>query len=495
MKTIKILGDSLNKVSDTTEVFKFLLFKDYTQVDVTGKELSLTVANDSGFLFDTTPVNSGTEVWVDFNDEKLKTLTPDTYQLEIRVTNDDGDVEIYPSEGAIPFTVVKNLHSSTGQTVPQITFDEVLKAVDDKVTEYTSTIAKGDKGDTGDTGPKGDSGPKGDKGDIGATGPQGPKGDTGVVDYTKTVNTTGDQTIAGEKTFSDKLTINGVSQANYWYKSVSNTSANPIMEVQDKNTNSLNAIGYYYSGDASGQGVTLGAGGLTVVGGGESAKNVTDHIAAGDTNINAWPIAAGISDEHTIISSDKAIYFFENQQISPTYTNIWRLNTSGYWDRYDTTAGKWINVIPNTSGLLAQDAYVVHNSGNESVTGVKTFTNGVDGVEVKHEKTISAFGGTVTFTRVGNVVTMYSAVYNANFPFGAFAETYPAGTIPAGYRPAHNYFGINFDTATGGTNDRKPGIIGVHADGSIVAQEAYVKDTGKTWISLAGTYVTADDMP
>src|SRR5699024_5748603 len=118
MKTIKILGDSLNKVSDTAEIFKFRLFNEYTQVDVTDKKLTLTVANDSGFLFDTTPVNSGTEVWVDFKDEKLQTLTPDTYQLEIRVTNDDGDVEVYPSEGAIPFTVVKNLHSSTGKTVP-----------------------------------------------------------------------------------------------------------------------------------------------------------------------------------------------------------------------------------------------------------------------------------------------------------------------------------------------------------------------------------------
>lgn len=450
-KILKQLNDDQNKVADTNGIMKLQAW-DYGVVqDLTNKKITATVANASGFLFDIDLVSNGTEIDLDFKDSQLQQLTPDTYYLEIKVTDADGDISVFPTEGYATFKINKNLHATEGAIVPQITFDNVIQAVDEKVNHYISTIAKGDKGDTGpkgdkgntgDRGPqgiqgvagkdfsivktfpsvakmtgdglsdgdfvmvssdvedvdnaklyiwngkqfnfisdlsgsqgiKGETGPQGVKGD---TGPQGPKGDTGVVDYTKTVNTTGDQTVAGAKTFSDKLTINGVSQANYWYKSVSNTSANPIMEVQDKNTNSLNAIGYYYSGDASGQGVTLGAGGLTVVGGGESAKNVTDHIAAGDTNINAWPIAAGISDEHTIISSDKAIYFFENQQISPTYTNIWRLNTSGYWDRYDTTAGKWINVIPNTSGLLAQDASVVHNSGNESVTGNKTFTGTV----------------------------------------------------------------------------------------------------------------------
>ncbi|MBC6498537.1 hypothetical protein H7R52_07065 [Weissella confusa] len=65
--------------------------------DVTGKTVSVTVANASGYLFDVTPKNNGTEVELDFSDAKLKELTPDTYKLEINVTNADGDIEVRSS--------------------------------------------------------------------------------------------------------------------------------------------------------------------------------------------------------------------------------------------------------------------------------------------------------------------------------------------------------------------------------------------------------------
>ncbi|MBJ7691999.1 collagen-like protein [Weissella confusa] len=97
--------------------------------------------------------------------------------MEVSVTNSDGDVELYPSQGTIDFRVGKNLHSTAGKLVPQITFDTVLRSVDEKIVKYTKTIAKGDKGDTGPQGPQGIQGPMGPQGPVGATGPQGPKGD------------------------------------------------------------------------------------------------------------------------------------------------------------------------------------------------------------------------------------------------------------------------------------------------------------------------------
>lgn len=143
MKTVKILGDTLNKVADTSTVFDFRLWNEGQAQDVTGKTVSFTIANDSGYLFDVPAVIDGNVVSLDFSNELLKQLTPDTYHMEVSVTNSDGDVEVYPSQGTIDFRVGKNLHSTQGKLVAQITFDTVLRSVDEKIVEYTNTIAKG----------------------------------------------------------------------------------------------------------------------------------------------------------------------------------------------------------------------------------------------------------------------------------------------------------------------------------------------------------------
>ena len=181
MKTVKILGDTLNKVADTSTVFDFRLWNGGQAQDVTGKAVSFVIANDSGYLFDAPAVVNGNVISLDFSNELLKELTPDTYHMEVSVTNEDGDVEVYPSQGTIDFTVGKNLHATQGKLVPQITFDAVLASVDEKIAEYTKTIAKGDKGDTGSQGPQG---PKGDQGPVGPVGPQGPKGDMDLSQIT-----------------------------------------------------------------------------------------------------------------------------------------------------------------------------------------------------------------------------------------------------------------------------------------------------------------------
>ncbi|MBJ7630822.1 carbohydrate binding domain-containing protein [Weissella confusa] len=177
MKTVKILGDALNKVADTSTVFDFRLWNGGQAQDVTGKAVSFTIANDSGYLFDVPAVIDGNLISLDFSNELLKQLTPDTYHMEVSVTNGDGDVEVYPSQGTIDFRVGKNLHSTAGKLVPQITFDTVLRSVDEKIAEYRRTITKGDKGDTGPQGPQGIQGPRGPQGSTGPVGPQGPKGD------------------------------------------------------------------------------------------------------------------------------------------------------------------------------------------------------------------------------------------------------------------------------------------------------------------------------
>ncbi|MCM6766449.1 collagen-like protein, partial [Weissella paramesenteroides] len=256
---------------------------------------------------------------------------------------------------------------------------DVKTAMDKTVADYVKTIAKGDKGDTGPQGPQGIQGkqgiqgPKGDKGDTGltgpkgatgATGPTGPKGDKGdtgpqgapgangkdgVVDYSKTVNITGDQTVAGAKTFSDKLVVDNIIEANTLYKHVPSAGATPFLEMDDTNLGVKLPIGHYYSAYTHGSGVTLGAGGLTIVGGGESAKGLGDAINDGlaDTSASGLPISDH-GNEHTIIASDGYIYFMPGQQAGyPTLGPAFRFSGGGYLDKY--TGSGWTPLITPTS--------------------------------------------------------------------------------------------------------------------------------------------------
>lgn len=471
-KILKRLNDNQNKVADTNDIMKLQAWNDGVAQDLTNKKITATVANASGFLFDLDLVSNGTEIDLDFKDSQLQKLTPDTYFLEIKVTDEDGDISVFPTEGYATFTINKNLHATEGALVPQITFDTVLAdvktAMDEKVADYVKTIAKGDKGDTGPQGPQGIQGkqgiqgPKGDKGDTGATGPQGPKGTTGatgpkgdkgdtgptgpagkdgVVDYSMTVNTTGDQSATGTKSFTD-VNVSHIMNAAWLYKSVpaNLNGGSAILEVDDAKSGHRQALGYYHSivGRTDGSGLALGANGLTIVGGGESAEGIMKAIETGlpDTSSKGLPIT-GVSDESVIISSDAYIYFMPGQQAGyPTLGPAFRLSSSGYLDKY--TGSGWTPLITPTSTLLAQDSQVVHNTGNETVAGNKTFSGNttIGGTLMtdsgwKNMSLASGVKATVARYRLLNGV-VYIQVLDVTADVGkVFA------TLPAGYRPPH----------------------------------------------------------
>lgn len=504
-KLLKRLNDNQNKVADTNGIMRLQAWDYGVAQDLTNKQITATVANASGFLFDLDLVSNGTEIDLDFKDSQLQKLTPDTYFIEIKVTDKAGDVSVFPTEGYATFTINKNLHATEGLLVPQITFDTVLAdvktAMDKTVAEYVKTIAKGDKGDTGPQGPQGIQGkqgiqgPKGDKGDTGATGPQGPKGTTGatgpkgdkgdtgptgtagpqgpkgatgatgpkgdkgdtgpqgpagkdgVVDYSKTVNTTGDQSATGTKSFTD-VKVSHIMEADWLYKHVPSAGATPFLEMNDTNLNIKQAIGHYYSGFSYGSGVTLGAGGLTIVGGGESAKGLGDAIDEGlpDTSASGLPIGDH-GREDTIIASDSYIYFMPGQQSGyPTLGPAFRLSGGGYLDKY--TGSGWTPLITPTSTLLAQDSQVVHNTGNETVAGNKTFSGNttIGGTLMtdsgwKNMSLASGVKASVARYRLLNGV-VYIQVLDITADVGkVFA------TLPAGYRPPHwiweSYFSAN----------------------------------------------------
>ena len=341
-----------------------------------------------------------------------------------------------------------------------------------------ATGPQGPKGDTGDTGPKGDTGPQGPKGDKGDTGPTGAAGKDGVVDYSKTINTTGDQSATGTKSFTD-VKVSHIMEADWLYKHVPSAGGTPFLEMNDTNLGTKQAIGHYYSGFSHGSGVTLGAGGLTIVGGGESAKGLGDAINDGlaDTSASGLPISDH-GNEHTIIASDGYIYFMPGQQAGyPTLAPAFRLSSSGYLDKY--TGSGWTPLIDKNATLLAQDSQVVHNSSDESIAGDKKFSGKVT-VDNASKYPLNAsvpldsmkmLYGTISAIRVGNLV---QATYNKPNSTGKVGvNTTSTESIPTDYRPIVGVKGAGTDSS-GGTVD-----ITLNPNGTLTTGNTYI-DSGKS---------------
>lgn len=341
MKTVKILGDTLNKVADTSTVFDFRLWNEGQAQDVTGKAVSFVIANDSGYLFDVPAVIDGNVISLDFSNELLKQLTPDTYYMEVSVTDADGDVEVYPSDGTINFKVGKNLHGTQGKLVPQITFDVVLASVDKKITEYTKTIAKGDKGDTGPQGPQGIQGPQGPQGPTGDTGPQGPKGD---MDLSQ-INVGGRNLALG--------TSSQVVQANDWNMKAANIKYDKSLGGTITASVMINNANH---ADVLRQG---------------SAKIILDTLdASGNTlkSVGGNPIsynADGISWCSINVDDNTA-----NVQ-----ARIWTdsMMENAYYSRLKVERGNiatdW---TPAPEDVPSNDSQLVHKTGNETLAGDKS---------------------------------------------------------------------------------------------------------------------------
>ncbi|MGL5301753.1 MAG: hypothetical protein ACRC9Z_11815 [Weissella confusa] len=382
MKTVKILGDTLNKVADTSTVFDFRLWNEGQAQDVTGKTVSFTIANDSGYLFDIPAVVNGNVVSLDFSNELLKQLTPDTYHMEVSVTNADGDVEVYPSQGTIDFRVGNNLHSTAGKLVPQITFDTVLRSVDEKIVKYTKTIAKGDKGDTGPQGPQGIQGPMGPQGPTGPTGPQGPKGD---MDLSKIavggrnyiLNSSG---MNATDVLRPTLIGNGSEVIN---ASISYTPESIVV----KNKASSTQYGWYYGLSRNGVSPTYNpiVPGQTYTFSLKVRGSVSQVALRWGSTIGASNNAVkyyNISDKWTKIYT--TLTFIEGAQ--DNFIRIMGAVNNQYWSGFtgdesfefkeamleqSNVASDW---TPAPEDAPSNDAQLVHKTGNEVLAGDKTFT-------------------------------------------------------------------------------------------------------------------------
>lgn len=366
-KILKQLNDNQNKFADTNGIMQLQAWDDGFLQDLTNKKTTATIANDSGFLFDLDVVSRETKINLDFKDSQLQKLTPDRYFLEIKVTDEDGDVSIFPTEGYATFIINKNLHATEGALVPQITFDTVLadvkKAVDDKVADYTSTIAKGDKGDTGPQGPQGIQGPQGRQG---PTGPQGPKGDMDISQIT----VGGRNLYLNSRVLSDGYGINGNvmvtvepfdSTTNMWHfvAAQGNGNAVGIYIFNYGNGKIPNNSDWAYSADFKGIGKVISFG-LE----GSDISSIRGIIG------NNWSRVSQTGHVNEPKFKTLVMYFDTRNSPLDVYIKLPKLEIGNVPTDWTPAPED----VQSDISKRAIDTSVVHNTGNEIVAGNKTLT-------------------------------------------------------------------------------------------------------------------------
>lgn len=529
MKTVKIHGSNQNKFGDTEARFKAQLMNDDVLINISTMPTKINIANGSGYILTVEAVDFEDEnIVIDFNNSDFRKLTPDDYWLEFEVTLEDGDIAKFPTTGGMPFTINQNLKSATGQLVPTVTFQQVLDAVDAKVDEYVHTIQKGDKGDTGGTGATGQSGKDGTNGTNGKDGDvmQGKDNTfTGKNKFTQPIN---GNIMTNEAQFTDFAVVaqNMTTYNGSWF----------VGGGGIKNGYNGNSITYVtitvISGNATGTGfISYSEFGsnrvfVTVVDGG----NIRGfYLIANDNNVLhqygnettdgvktfKQPIVGSLASRPNDSSAFQNLDDLVNNMRK--YAGNWSLLLDG--KNFPSKEWAIVQVIPfndsdkagtisvqETSGSkrafiamvnigiaywkeIADNGQVLHNTGNETAAGDKTFTGSViiqdaNPVKVKQSSTTTFpmwYNSTMEATRFGNMVTLhYVTRTSQDIPNG----TVSSQTIPAGFKPNNWWY-----MSSGGNSN---GLVEIGTDGKL-----YVRGSNDVPYphAMTATYFTNDPFP
>lgn len=357
MRYIRNISDNQNKAGDTDNIFRFNLLQDEDIFNFGDYPISINIANSSGYILSMVPEKEfGNSVLkLDFNDQSLKSLTPDNYLLEVEVKFPDGTTATFPTKGGMPFTVNSNLKNTAGQLVPTVTFDEVLSAVDKKVNNYLETVQKGNPGEKGE------------------------KGDPGVVDTAKYYTWTGTNTfnkkiiapagIQGNADTATKLqtpiiiggrnlvlgTSNQVVQANTWNMQVANINYDKSLGSSlcaSVMINNADHASYLLRGSASIVLYTYDKSGNIL------STSYGNRVDYNDNGLSQCSISI---DDNT--ANVKAVILTNNMNANAYYSclKIERGNVPTDW-------------TPAPEDVPSNDSNLVHKTGTETVAGNKTFT-------------------------------------------------------------------------------------------------------------------------
>jgi hypothetical protein len=181
------------------------------------------------------------------------------------------------------------------------------------------------------------------------------------------VHVSGDQAIAGNKTF------NGQILANLPLKVVPDAGGNVLIGKSSKGDRGL--IQQIAGIDTNGDLVGLGAGGTTIVGSGESSPNFIAAIKAGKVPAAFGTLYAdsNAGAEATIIASDGDVFIVTNYQNSGTSGSVVKVGTDGYI--YHWINGAWVKSALVTDII----ANATHAGNADTATKLQTSRN-INGV-------------------------------------------------------------------------------------------------------------------
>lgn len=390
MRYIRNISDDQNKSGDTDNIFRFNLLQGNDIFNFGDYPISINIANSSGYILSMVPEKEfGNSVLkLDFNDQSLKSLTPDNYLLEVEVKFPDGTTATFPTNGGMPFNINKSLKDTQGKLVPTVTFDMVLEAVDKKVDNYLATVVKGDKGD---------------------------KGDTGIVDTTKDYTWTGTNTFNELATFTKPIqgglavrpyypltTIAGISGKLKQYSGKWGVDSNLVTDLPqdgyailtvypyiDNSSSGFATLQYtngnfyfsaineadikwhkvakdeevmHLSGDETASGFKKFSGNI-------STTSNNSMINGGGNNGDLAMVKSTGSTAYLALGKDNQRFMVRqsnNSYISPTdtFTDMFTADVNGV-----VKAGTQQDLVP-------LDKNVVHNTGVEDIFGLKRLRNG-----------------------------------------------------------------------------------------------------------------------
>ena len=234
-------------------------------------------------------------------------------------------------------------------------------------------------------------------------------------------------TVSGTSYFNNTMTIKGTSSGNasIYYASYGNT----------RNSHALR----FYDGDVNGHGVQVGGGGLTVLGGGESAQAVFDNLST---------LGWSASSEVAIVASDGPIYFMSNCDAFANRKSI-NIDTNGYLN----TGYINMNVSDQDSTFSTASSIVYSNSdkylrrvsltklGSTLGPYVGPYVTNVSDGSVIHQNNYNSAGGTrpvhrfirslrtnkLAFTLPANITIEYSTDSGSNWTSFGYTDAQKAG--------------------------------------------------------------------
>lgn len=167
--------------------------------------------------------------------------------------------------------------------------------------------------------------------------------------------------------------------------------------------------------------------------------NATNIPQANITDMRADTSVCGFSSPYEAIKTGDLLAQFKSElEANGILFSQWFETIKGQLS--EDAAGNLQNEIDNLNSIKANNDKVIHNTGDETIDGIKTFTGPVkfqDSVDLGKTTKIEVaigWGRTATIQRIGNMVTITSEKTLGNtMPSGAWQTA--KEKLPVGYRP------------------------------------------------------------